>query len=612
MRDELLYLYERELTFLRRTGAEFAQRYPKVASRLLLEPNKCDDPHVERLLEGFAFLAARVHLKLQDDFPEVSEALLGVAYPHYTRPIPSMSVVQFHLDPEQGKLMSGLRIEPGRQLYSKPVGGVPCKFRTCFDTTLWPVQATAAKWVAPYELNPPVRSTAAVGALRIELACLPDVSFAQLELETLRFYLDVEANLASTLYELLCNNCLQILIRDPTPGSKLEPVVLPASALRPVGFAEDEGMLPFSRRSFVGYRLLQEYFTFPEKFFFLDLSGFDQVRAAGFGSRAEVVFLISAFERAERRPMLEAGISAETFRLGCCPIINLFPQTAEPILLNQRKQEYMVVPDARRREAMGIFSVDEVVATSPGLNRVLRFEPLYSFRHERQDEGSLFWSAQREPTHWRLDEGTEVFLSFVDHSARTVHPDFDTVTVRLTCFNGNLPSRLPFGDPNGDFEMPGGGPVQKIITRVKPTLVIQPPLGKPQLWRLISQLSLNYVSLVSGGADALREILRLHNFGETLSGEKQIQGILDVRGSPTFSRVEGEYGLTFARGQRVEIEFDEEHYAGGGVYLLANVLHHFLGLAVSLNSFCVLAARTRQRRELLAQWPPRTGWKTLL
>jgi type VI secretion system protein ImpG len=612
MRDELLYLYERELNFLRRTGAEFAQRYPKVASRLQLEANKCDDPHVERLLEGFAFLAARVHMKLEDELPEVSEALLEVVYPHYTRPIPSMSVVQFHLDPEQGKLSTGWRIEAHKPLYSKPVGGVPCRFRTCYETTLWPVRVAAAAWSAPHELSPPVRSTAAVGALRLELDCFADGGFAQLDLETLRLYLDVEANLASTLYELLCNSCLQILVRDPTPGSRVEPVVLPASALRPVGFGPDEGILPFSRRSFLGYRLLQEYFTFPEKFFFLDLSGFDRVRAAGFGARAEVVFLISPFERPERRPMLQTGVSRDTFQLGCTPVVNLFPQTSEPILLNQRRPDYLLIPDARRRAAVGVFSVDQVVAASPGATQTLTFEPLYSFRHDRPDGGRFFWHARREPTGWRPDEGTDVYLSFVDHSSRTVYPDLDAVTARLTCFNGDLPSRLPFGDPGGDFEMPGGGPVQRIVARIKPTSVIHPPLGKAQLWRLISQLSLNYLSLVSGGGEALREVLRLHNFGDSAGGEKQIQGILDVRGSSAFSRIESEHGLTFARGQRVEVDFDEEQFAGGGVYLLASVLHHFLGHSVSLNSFCILAARTRQRKGPLAEWPPRAGWKTLL
>jgi type VI secretion system protein ImpG len=612
MADELLHYYERELAYLRRTGAEFGRRYPKVAGRLLLEPNKCDDPHVERLLEGFAFLAARVHLKIDDDFPEISEALLSVVYPHYVRPIPSLSMVQMHLDPDQGKLMTGLRVARGSLMYSRPVGGQPCRFQTCYDTTLWPIQVAAAKWLSPHELKPPVPMGEAVAALRLELHGLPDVSFAKLELETLRLHINAETNLTAALYELLCNNCLAVVVREVGAKPGTPPIVLPGTAVQPVGFRDDEGLLPHARRSFLGYRLLQEYFAFPEKFSFVDVAGFDRVRAAGFGQRIELIFLISAFERTDRRAILESGVNADTIRLGCTPIINLFPLTSEPVLLTQRQQEYLVVPDARRRTATSIYSVDEVVAVTPGAAEPLRFEPFYSFRHGKEDGSQLFWHARRRPTAWAREDGTDVYLSFVDDSARMVHPDADAVTARLTCYNADLPSRLPFGDARGDFEMPGGGPITRIVTLVKPTSVVQPPLGKPQLWRLISQLSLNYISLEDGGVESIQEMLRLHNVSETLSAEKQIEGVRAVRTRPMHARIESEHGITFARGHRVEVDFDEDQFAGGGVYLLASVIERCLGLYVSMNSFCVLAARSLQRKNLLREWPPRSGRKALL
>lgn len=613
MRDDLLDYYERELTFLRGMGAEFAQKYPKVASRLQLEPGKCEDPHVERILEGFAFLAARIHLKLDDDFPEISEALLNIVYPHYVRPLPSMSLVEFELDPEQGKLPAGLPIKRESILLSKPVQGTPCKFRTCYDTTLWPVTVAEAQWITPDRLKPPIRSTDSVAAIRLQLRCLPDVSFDKLELSTLRFYLNAESNIAASLYEVLVNNCTGIQIRDAAANSKRPPVTLPASALRPVGFGEDEGMLPYPRRAFLGYRLLQEYFTFPEKFMFLDLSGFDQVRAAGFGSAVEVVFLLSAFERAERRPALEAAVKPSAFRLGCVPVINLFPQTSEPMVLTQRRSEYLLVPDARRRATTEIFSVDEVTGITPGSAEALHFHPLYSYRHAREGtKRQLFWQSSRRPTGWRLDQGSDVYLSFADLSGRVQHPDLDAVTARLTCFNSDLPSRLPFGLGSGDFELPGAGPIRKISALVKPTPVVQPPLGKPQLWRLISQLSLNYVSLLEGGSAALQELLRLHNFADTEAGERQIQGITALKGGPTFSRLVSEHGITFARGHRVELEFDEEQFTGGGVFLFASVLERFLGLYTSLNSFSILVARSQQRKAPVREWAPRAGWKPLL
>ncbi len=613
MRDDLLYYYERELSFLRRMGAEFAQKYPKVASRLLLEPAKCEDPHVERLLEGFAFLAARVHLKLDDDLSEISEALLQVVHPHHVRPIPSMSIVTFELDSEQGKLTTGFHIPRESSLYSAPVGGTPCRFRTCYETTLWPLAVAEAQWVTPDRLRPPIKAADAVGALRLVLRCFPDVTFGTLELDTLRLYLNGESALVSTLYELLCGNCTQVIIRDPAPKTKRAAITLPPSMLRPVGFAKDEGMLPYPRQSLLSHRLVQEYFTFPEKFSFVDLAGFDQVRAAGFGSEAEVILLIAPFERAERRQALESGVTSETFKLGCCPVINLFPQTSEPIALTQTQYETLIGPDARRRTTTEIYSVDEVTAVTPGAGEPRRFEPFYSYRRPRNGGGpQVFWRISRRPAGWRTDLGTDVYLAFANASGEPAEPEAEVVTAHLTCFNADLPSRLPFGVPEGDFEMPGGGPIRRIATLVKPTPVIQPPLGKPQLWRLISQLSLNSASLVEEGAEGLQELLRLHNPGESAVGENHIQGIKGVTAAPSYARLDSSHGITFARGHRVEIEFDEEHFTGGGVYLLASVLEHFFGLYCSMNSFSVLAARTRQRKQVLREWPPRAGWKPLL
>ena len=608
--DQLLQYYERELTFLRRMGARFAQEYPKIASRLDLEPTKCEDPHVERMLEAFAFLAARVHKRIDEDVPEVSEALLEIVYPHYVRPIPAMSLVEFELDREQGKLTSGLPVPRNSLLYSRPVAGVPCKFTTCYDTTLWPVRVASLEWMTPDRLKPAVRVTDAVAALRLELHCFADLEFKALDLSALRLHLAGDSGVTFALYELLCNNCTSIIVREP--GGK-KSLTLPVSSLQPVGFAEGDGLLPYPRRSFLGYRLLQEYFTFPEKFLFFDLAIFDAVRSAGFGEKAEIIFLIRQFERGERRALLETGLSPRSMRVGCTPVVNLFPQVSEPILLTQRKTEYECVPDARRRRTTQVFSVDEVVGITPGSSEPLRIEPLYSYRHARNGHrAELFWTARRRPAEWRLDSGTDVHLSFVDLSARTVHPDRDAITARLTCFNGDLPGRLPFGDETGDFELENGGPVRRIVALSKPTDVVHPPLGQAQLWRLLSQLSLNYLPLADGGADALREILRLHNFSGTTAGERHIEGIVSVAGEPTYARVVTEHGVAFARGRRVDLMFDEEQYAGGGVYLFASVLERFFGMYASVNSFTTLVARSNKRKEMVRAWPPRAGWKSLV
>ncbi|HUO31207.1 MAG TPA: type VI secretion system baseplate subunit TssF [Bryobacteraceae bacterium] len=613
MRDDLLLYYERELTYMRQMGAQFAEKYPKIASRLVLESSKCDDPHVERLLESFAFLAARVHLKIDDEFPEITEALLGIVYPHFIRPMPSMSIAQFHLDPQKGKLSTGCPVPRETLLYSRPVDGVPCKFRTCQDVTLWPVAVTAASWTTPDRLKPPLKAADAAGALRLELTCTsPDMEFSKLELDRLQFFLDGESALIHTLYELLCCNLLQIVVRDTRPGPRPLTVTLPPDSLRAAGFEENEGMLPYPRRSFIGYRLLQEYFTFPDKFFFIDVNGLREA-CAGLKRTAELIFLFSRFEGDERRQRLETGVSANTFRLGCAPVVNLFPQTAEPIALDQQKYEYPIVPDARRPLAMEIFSVDQVASLKTQQQEIVEYQPFYSFRHSGQrDRQQTFWIANRRASVRPNDDGTEIDLALVDLSFQPTRPATDTLTVRTTCTNRDLPSRLPFGNEAGDFELESGAPIKRIVALRKPTSPIRPPLGKAMQWRMISHLSLNYLSLVSEGREALQEMLKLYDFTGSSYAGKTVEGITALTSSRQFARVISEEGIAFARGHRVELELDEDQFVGGGVYLFASVIEYFLALYASLNSFSQLTARVRQRKEVLRAWPPRAGRRILM
>jgi type VI secretion system protein ImpG len=613
VRDELLDYYERELTFLRSMGVDFSEKYPKIAARLVLEPDRSEDPHVERLLEAFAFLAARVHLKIDDDFPEISESLLGMVYPHYIRPIPSMSVVEFHLDSQQGKLSTGFRVPRSSLLYSKPVDGVPCKFRTGFDTTMWPIRVTEAQWRSPDRLDPPLRAPEAVAACRLQLTCDADVRFNKLELSSLRFYLNGESNLIHSLYELLFNNCIQILIRDPEAAQKKPPLRLPPTALRAMGFRDEEALLEYPRRSFTGYRVLHEYFAFPEKFFFVELSGLEQLAAAGFGSRAEVIFLISPHERADRQQMLELGIAAKAFRLNCAPVVNLFPHTAEPIHVDQTRHEYAVIPDIRRRSAHEVFSVDDALSSNPRSQEIVHFDPMYSYRHSlREETGKAFWKASRRPSGRKNDDGTEVWISLVDLSGQTARPGVEALTVHCTCSNRDLPARLPFGNESGDFEIEGVSGIKRIVALRKPTPTLRPPTGRGRLWRLVSHLSLNYLSLVEEGKEALQEILRLYNLSDSAFLDRQITGIMTLASRRQFARVVSEHGISFARGTRVDMELDEEHFVGGGIYLFAAVLEYFLGQYVTLNGFSQLSVRTRQRKEVLKVWPPRAGHRILL
>lgn len=613
MRDELLLYYERELDYLRKSAAQFAEKHPKVASRLVLEPTKCEDPHVERLLESFAFLTARVHLKLDDEFPEITEALLSVVYPQLVRPIPSMSVVEFQLDPEKGKLTSSLRIERNSPLYSKPINGVPCTFRTCYDTILWPITVAAAELRAPSQLKPAVKSLDSPWAIRLELHCGKDVTFTSLKPDKMRFYIDGEGGLVNTIYELLFSRLNRIQVRDLSAGSKAAPVTLPASALSAVGFGPNEGMVPYPSTSFAGHRLLMEYFAFPEKFFFIDLNGLEAVSRAGFGDNIEVIFLLSEIEGTGRVQRLELELAKKTFRLGCTPVANLFSQVAEPIQLNQRRVEYPIVPDVRRPYAVEVFSVDEVSGIDPSNQKITRYEPFYSLRHfARSEDRSCFWLARRRPSARPNDDGTDIYLSLIDLTLRTADPEATTLSVRTTCTNRDLPSRLPFGNQDSDFEMEGAAPMKRIVALRKPTAPVRPALGKSVLWRLVSHLSLNYLSLVEEGKDSLQEILRLYDVGRTAYSQNVIQSVLEIKSKPSFARLVSEQGISFARGLRIDMEIDEDQFSGGGAFLFAAVLERFFGLAASLNSFTQLSVTTPQRKEGLHEWQPRSGQRMLV
>jgi type VI secretion system protein ImpG len=601
MEESLLDYYERELSILRQQGQEFAQAYPKVASRLLLEPGKCEDPHVERLIQAVAFLAARIHRKIDDEFPEITDALLGLLYPHYLAPIPSMSVAEFTLDSAQGKITTGYDIPRHTLLYARPVDGVQCRFRTGYPVTLWPVTLTSARFDAP---DP--RSKAR-GVIRLELRTQGGMSFRELGLDRLRFYLDGEGQSVQALYELLINQTREVWIRPvgSTPGQK--PVVLPASALQPVGFGTEEGLLPYPPHAFMGYRLLQEYFMFPQKFLFVDLTGFQAAARMDLGDKMEVLIFL------DRAPRVDHVISSDQFKLGCTPIVNLFPHIAEPVRLDHTQHEYRVIPDVRRQSAYELYSITEALLTTADSVTAHAVQPLYSVRHGGTDDKPLaYWYAARRPAEKKGDFGTDLFVSLVDLDVRPTLPPFETLTLHTLCTNRDLPRKLSADDVGGEFELEGAAPVSRIRALLKPTDPVRPPLSGERQWRLISHLSLSYLSLTSGGPEALQEILGLYDFSGSAVSRQHIAGILKVESRRVVRRptIMGWHG--FCRGMEITLRFDEDKYVGSGVFLFASVLERFLGLHATLNSFTQLIATSRQRETPIKRWPPRAGEQVLL
>lgn len=619
MSETLYPYYERELLFIRQMAREFARQYPAAAGRLLLEPDRSVDPHVERLIESFALIAGRIHHKIDDEFPELTEALLGMLYPHYLAPVPSLAIVQFLLDPARAQLPKGFPIDKGSRLHTAPVGDLPCRFRTCYPVTLWPVELVGARLQPPPfppGLTPPPRT---VAALRLQLECQGQMKFADLELDRLRFFLNGDNQLIATLYEILFHHALEVVFRPADRDVKAAPVtVTPARALHQVGFGPDEALLPYPRRSFRGYGLLTEFFAFPAKFLFVDLAGFAQVAKAGAGKRVEVVIFLSRSAKS-----LEQGVNAATFRTGCAPVVNLFEQIAEPIALSQTRHEYKVVPDVHHPLGMEVYSIDRVTGADPTQGATADYQPFYSFRHGMTRESQrTFWYATRRDAMREGDRGTDVYLSLVDLGFHPDLPAETTLVVRTTCTNRDVPARLQGAGEALHLTLEATAPLSQVRCLRGPTLPSRPPDRRGRYWRLVSHLALNYLSLTdeAEGRESLQEMLRLYDFSDPRGEQAQqasvtqqlIDGIVGLSSRRVVGRTGAETASGFCRGIEVTVEFDEKKYIGTGVFLFASVLERFLGLYASLNSFSQLVAKNRQETGYFKKWPPRAGEQTLL
>lgn len=611
MLDDLLPYYEKELSHLRYLGQEFANRYPKIASRLLLEGDYCEDPHAERMIESFAFLSARVHKKLNDGFPEIVEAFLDVLYPHYLRPTPALSIVEFDPGPKTS-LTGRYHLPRHTALHSRPVGETFCRFRTCYPVDVWPVTLTGAELRKLERSSFNRHGNEHEAKLSLTLQSIGNTDFGKMGLDSLRFFLDGEGSLMHPLYEMLLNNVARVSVSFVENGQPRE-IGLGPDAISPVGFGPDEGLIDYSERSFLGYRLLHEYFTFPEKFLFFDLSGLERPLANQAVTQIQLHFLFRDYDQQETLSRLSQTLELHNFRLGCTPVVNLFPQQAEPIKLSHTRDEYPVIPDVRHAGSTEVVSIDDVtrVVRTATRDKVSPCLPFFEPRDSERQSQQSYWLARRVSSGNARDPGTEMKLRVVDRELELLDGSSDTLSLRLTCSNRDLPKLMTIGHPQGDFTLEQEQVVEQIRCLRKPTESVRPPMGKGLIWRLVSHLSLNHMSLASNGRDALMELLSLYNYRQASAIRKQINGIASIHSEPVMTRI-GHPRPAFVRGTGITLELDENQFIGSGIYLFGMVLDHFFGQYCSLNSFTQLTLRSSQREQRVAQWQPRTGTQPLV
>ncbi|MFA7554818.1 MAG: type VI secretion system baseplate subunit TssF [Spongiibacteraceae bacterium] len=610
MSDKLLDHYEKEFAFLQESASEFARQHPGAASRLQLTSDTVDDPLVGRLLAGTAYLNARIQQKLDDEFPELTDALLDTLYPHYLRPIPSMAIAQFR--PEDD-LDATAHVKRSTQLESESVHGHSCQFSTCYPVDIHPFQVSAGylsarPFIAPGSNN--VKGAEAV--LRISLKGLtPEYSFGENKPGKFRFFLRGQSQHSFPLYDLLLNNTLKIVLARSDHDT--QPIFINKSCIQPVGFEEDEGLLPYPDQSFIGYRLLTEYFVFPEKFLFLDFGDFSPSIKDDFDNELNLYIYLSQSDEE-----LEHHLSAKSFALSCTPVINLFSQSSDPIQVDHSQYGYRVIPDARRAEDLEVYSVDTVTAATTA-GKEYEYTPFYGTRHRHSDKNnSTYWHTRRtavtEGEHLN-ETAFETDIHLVDLNFNPFTVQNQTLQLSLTCFNRNQPQKLPVG--NGQpwlTECSGNSPVSRIACLTSPTATLRPPMKERGYWRLISHLNLNHMSLgdPKNGCDSFKEILRLYDFNDSPKTRTLIESLRSMQTKPITAPIQVANNTAICRGTEVHIHLDPKMLTGTSPLLFASVIERFLGLYCSLNSFTRLVVSLNGREGELKRWPPRAGDKALL
>jgi type VI secretion system protein ImpG len=622
MDPNLLRLYNDELGHLKEVGAEFAKEFPKIAARLSMDGVEVTDPYVERLLEGFAFLAARVQLKIDAEHPRLIQHLLETVYPGFLSPMPSTMIARMRPDPLDPNLARGFSVKRGSALHSDTVRGqnTRCEFRTAHDVTLWPVEIDAVQYFThapdlPIAHLPPARQVR--GGLRIRLKASAGLKFSQLPMDQLSFYISAGDDVAFRLHELVLGASLATWVQGGASRSPNQGYADGAS-VEAVGYDDDQALLPDTLRGFSGHRLLQEYAALPQRFLFFSVTDLARRLARIESSECEIVLL---FGRGE--PALESLVDANSLALYCTPAINLFPKRLDRIQLGPGSFEHHAVPDRTRPMDYEVHTIESVTGFGTGQVAEQRFLPLYATFHEESRNHGAFYTLRREPrllsSRQRLEGprsayiGQEVFLSLVDPRNAPYREDIRQVSLTALVTNRDLPTLLPGSASTWALDV--AGPAGRIETMRGPSRPVQRIARGDVGWSLVSLLTLNYLSIAGEdprrAASALRSLMALHGPEQDVSWAKQVEGIQAVDARAVVRRLPFPGPLTFGCGVEVTTTVDELGFQGSSAFLLGCVLEHFYARHASANSFSETIVRSATRGEILRS-QPRIGSKAML
>jgi type VI secretion system protein ImpG len=630
----LLRLYERELSHLRDSAREFGKEYENAAGYLGLKSPQEPDPYVERLLEGVAFLGARVQLKMEDQFPEFTHHLLHAIQPHYLAPMPSICISGF--DPIEGDaaLDQGFKVPRGTELVAEAIEGeqTPVRFRSGHAVTLWPLKISAAEYFSSRAASATfgqVANVRAEAAIRLRLETLGDVDFADLALDTLPIYLDGSEHIPGELYRQLIGDQLAAIAGSPDSAAG-EASWRMLGKVAQVGFEDDDALLPAERRSFRGYRILSEYFACPERFLFTELTGLGKLKDIG-GKRIDVVILLS-----RSSTQLINALEPANFRLFATPAINLFEKQLGRIQYSPRQHEFHVVPDRAKPLDFEVFRITEVNAFTKDNTLHRPVAPLFEIGSQLYDQrDALYYKVQLKQRRLSTKEqrlrrrndyiGTEAWMTLTAPGNPGQLDDVAELSVKGWVTNRELPSLLRFTG-NNHFSA-NGIPARRVSILRSPsaprppmaigTRDMRPARDNPFVeryrgdaaWRIIGHLTPNYLSLVDeadGDPSTLRDHLALYGRRDEASSQRHIDSLLEVRSEAITRRVPGARAMSIARGHRIRIKFDDAAFANSRMFLFAAVLERFLAEFASINSFTECHFDSPMEGKF-ASWPPRIG-----
>jgi type VI secretion system protein ImpG len=604
---------------LRELGVEFAQQHPKIAGRLGMDGLEVADPYVERLLEGFAFLAGRIHLKMDAEFPRFSQRLLELVYPHYLRPTPAMGIARLTPSLLRDGVTSAFHI-PRHTLLRAPVvpGQVTgCEFRTAHHVTLLPldiVEAGVEGVAAPLPMaRIPVNKTVR-SCLRLRFSTPNRLEVKSIGTERISLYIGGSASRASHLLELIGGRLLGAILSWQTDGKERHHWLPPAS-ITCDGYAENEALLPYDNRSFSGYRILHEYFACPDRFRFFSINGIGDVMASMATDQFTITLL---FDQAATS--LEKLVTKDDFELNCTPIINLFPKRGDLIDVSMSQFEHHLVADRTRPLDYEVHTVLRLHGYTESNTEQQVFRPLLeTLNRQPTDHQEGFFSVRRESrllseTAKRSGNrsgyiGSEVFVQLVDQRDAPYDYHLKRIAPDLLCTNRDLPL-LVFSDSRQSLELTVSAPVSRVTILGGLTPPVPAMAERDITWRLISHLHLNYLTLTdlspTEGAQAMRDLLGLYS----VLGGRGIEGHADsVRSmgvTPMVCRVPQRGPIVFGRGVAVQATVDVTAFAGHSPWLFGAVLEQFMTRHVSINSATQFQLSTLQQGRF-AEWPVRQG-----